>query len=156
MKQVPMHPMLVLVCLLWLVPPAAKAEEEALPVGFQFVGNYQLEKRIKIRDGRPFKVHTKPFVCRVYTDGITVRLYGESGPEGFTSFTIHRNDGILVGAGTGRTETVPGLQAHSLVGNLSRQLVLTEEQLIVTKFPALSEIVEITYANRRITVGQNE
>ena len=156
MKPVPMHPMLVLVCLLWLVPLAAKAEEKALPVGFQFVGNYQLEKRIKIRDGRPFKVHTKPFVCRVYTDGITVRLYGESGPEGFTSFTIHRNDGILVGAGTGRTETVPGLQAHSLVGNLSRQLVLTEEQLIVTKFPALSEIVEITYANRRITVGQNE
>jgi len=28
--------------------------------------------------------------------------------------------------------------------------------LVLTKFPALSDIVEITYANRRITVSHNK
>ena len=155
MNQMTRHLQLVFACVLGLVPRVVVAGDESLPIGFRFVGNYQLEKRVKIRDAKPFVVRSKPFVCRVYTDGIKVRVYGESGVESFTSFTIHRNDGILVGAGTDRMETVPGVHAHSLVGNLSRQLILTEEQLVLTKFPALSDIVEITYANRRITVGSN-
>ena len=131
-------------------------EEESLPIGFRFVGNYQFDKRIKIRNGSPFAVKSKPFVCRVYTDGIAVRIYGAGGAESFTSFTIHRNDGIMVGAGTDRMETIPGVQAYTLVGNVLRSLTLTEEQLVITKTPALSDVVEITYANRRITVSRNE
>ncbi|MBJ07139.1 MAG: hypothetical protein CMO40_08520 [Verrucomicrobiaceae bacterium] len=156
MKQFFCHLQFVLALSLLFTSPTAAAGEASLPVGFRFVGNYQLEKRIKVRDGKPFQVRSNPFVCRIYTDGIMVRVYGESGGEGFTSFTIYRNDGVLVGAGTSHMETVPGIQAHSLVGNLSRQLTLTEEQLVLTKFPGLSDVVEITYANRRITVGHKD
>ena len=149
--------MLVLVWLLWLVPETTSAgEEDPLPQGFRFVGNYRFEERFKIREGVSLRVKSKAFFYRVYTDGVTVRLYGGRSSEGHTSLTIHRSDGILAGAGTGRMETVPGLQAYSLVGNVLRQLTLTEEQLVLTKFPALSDVVEITYANRRITVSRNK
>jgi len=147
---------LALGCLLGLVPGIGAAQDDSLPKGFRFVGNYRFDKRVKIRDGVPFNVKSKAFFCRVYTDGITVRVYGESASESYTSLTIHRNDGILVGAGTSKMETVPGLQAYSLVGNVLRQLSLTEEQLVLTKFPALSDVVEITYADRRITVSRSK
>ena len=148
--------LLVLASFLCLTLEASMAQEDSLPPGFRFVGNYRFDKRMKIRDGASFNVRSKAFFCRVYTDGIAVRVYGESSTEAYTSFTIHRNDGILTGAGTNKMETVPGLQAYSLVGNILRQLTLTEERLVLTKFPALSDVVEITYANRRITVSHNK
>jgi len=148
--------LLALAFLLCLTPGTGIAREDSLPPGFRFVGNYRFDKRMKIRDGESFNVRSKAFFCRVYTDGITVRVYGESASEAYTSFTVHRNDGILTGAGTDIMETVPGLQAYSLIGNILRQLTLTEERLVLTKFPALSDIVEITYANRRITVSHNK
>ncbi|MEO1833985.1 MAG: hypothetical protein ABGZ49_00690, partial [Akkermansiaceae bacterium] len=123
---------------------------------YRFVGNYLFEKRVKIRDGLPFSVASKSFVCKVYTDGISVRVYGHGGAESYTSFTIHRNDGVTVGTGSGELETIPGLQAHSLVGNILRQLTLTEQRLVLTKFPALSDVVEVTYANRRISLSRSE
>ena len=144
--------LLVLASFLCLTSETSMAQEDSLSPGFRFVGNYRFDKRMKIRDGASFKA----FFCRVYTDGIAVRVYGESSTEAYTSFTIHRNDGILTGAGTNKMETVPGLQAYSLVGNILRQLTLTEERLVLTKFPALSDVVEITYANRRITVSHNK
>ncbi len=148
--------LLVLASFLCLTSETSMAQEDSLPPGFRFVGNYRFDKRMKIRDGASFNVRSKAFFCRVYTDGIAVRVYGESSTEAYTSFTIHRNDGILTGAGTNKMETVPGLQAYSLVGNILRQLTLTEERLVLTKFPALSDVVEITYANRRITVSHNK
>ena len=156
MMKVVTHLSLALVWLLCLMPGTGVAQEDPLPKGFRFVGNYKFDKRVKIRDGVPFSVKSKAFFCRVYTDGITVRVYGESASESYTSLTIHRNDGILLGAGTSRMETVPGLQAYSLVGNVLRQLSLTERKLVLTKFPALSDVVEITYADRRITVSRNK
>ncbi len=148
--------LLVLASFLCLTSETSMAQEDSLSPGFRFVGNYRFDKRMKIRDGASFNVRSKAFFCRVYTDGIAVRVYGESSTEAYTSFTIHRNDGILTGAGTNKMETVPGLQAYSLVGNILRQLTLTEERLVLTKFPALSDVVEITYANRRITVSHNK
>ena len=129
------------------------AEKDALPEGFRFAGNYRFDKRVKIRDGESLNIPSKPFYCRVYTDGISVRIYGESSKESYTSFTIHRNDGILTGSGSQKMETLPGLQAYSLVGNVLRQLTLTEDRLVVTKFPAFSDVVEVTYANRRISLS---
>ena len=81
MNQMTRHLRLVFACVLGLVPRVVVAGDESLPIGFRFVGNYQLEKRVKIRDAKPFVVRSKPFVCRVYTDGIKVRVYGESGVE---------------------------------------------------------------------------
>ena len=70
MNQMTRHLQLVFACVLGLVPRVVVAGDESLPIGFRFVGNYQLEKRVKIRDAKPFVVRSKPFVCRVYTDGI--------------------------------------------------------------------------------------
>ncbi len=109
-----------LLALVVMVSPGARsvlAEQESLPAGFRFAGNYRFDKRVKIRDGESFNIESKAYYCRIYTDGITVRVYGESSMESYTSFTIHRNDGILTGAGTDKMETIPGLQAYSLVGN---------------------------------------
>jgi hypothetical protein len=154
--RIRVQPILAVFAWLGCLAPASEAEEEALPTGYRFVGNYLFEKRIKIRDGSPFSVASKSFVCKVYTDGISVRVYGHGGAESYTSFTIHRNDGVTVGTGSGELETIPGLQAHSLVGNILRQLTLTEQRLVLTKFPALSDVVEVTYANRRISLSRSE
>lgn len=134
------------------VPADVVVTEDSLPTGFRFAGNYRFDKRVKIREGEVFKIQSKAYYCRVYTDGISVRIYGGSSTENYTSFTIHRNDGILTGAGTDTIETRPGLQAYSLIGNVLRQLTLTEERLVLTKFPAFSDVIEVTYANRRISL----
>ena len=154
--RIRVQPILAVFAWLGCLAPASEAEEEALPIGYRFVGNYLFEKRVKIRDGLPFSVASKSFVCKVYTDGISVRVYGHGGAESYTSFTIHRNDGVTVDTGSGELETIPGLQAHSLVGNILRQLTLTEQRLVLTKFPALSDVVEVTYANRRISLSRSE
>ena len=145
-----------LLALVVMVSPGARsvlAEQESLPAGFRFAGNYRFDKRVKIRDGESFTIESKAYYCRIYTDGITVRVYGESSMESYTSFTIHRNDGILTGAGTDKMETIPGLQAYSLVGNVLRQLTLTAERMVVTKFLSFSDVIEVTYANRRISLS---
>ena len=95
-----------------------------MPAGFRFVGNYKFEKRIKIKERKPFAVASKAFVCRAYTDGISIRLYGAGGSESYTSFSIYRNDGVLVKTGSSKVETMPGVQAHTMVGDVVRQLTL--------------------------------
>ena len=153
MKRIHTYLLFALVAAAFLKPTELLAEQDSLPLGYRFAGNYRFDKRVKIRDGEALRIQSKAFYCRVYTDGITVRVYGENSKESYTSFTIHRNDGILAGAGTNKMETLPGIQAYSLVGNVLRQLTLTEDRLVVTKFPAFSDVVEVTYANRRISLN---
>jgi hypothetical protein len=132
----------------------SQEDEEGLPSGYRFVGNYQVEKRVKVREGSPFPVAMKKLFLKVYTDGISLRVYGEADGDSYTSFTIYRNDGVLVESSPGVVETMAGLHAQSLVGDVMRQLTLTEDRLVLTKFPALSDIVEITYANRLIVLSR--
>jgi hypothetical protein len=128
----------------------SSAQVESLPSGFRFVGNYQMEKRVKIRDGKPIPVAMAPFVCRIYTDGVSLRIYGDGSEEGFTTFSIYRSDGVMVETGAQAVDTVAGVQARTLVGNVLRQLTLTGERMVLTKFPALSDVMDVSYANRRI------
>ena len=153
MKNLHIYWLVVISVTIVLRPVEVLAEQDVLPEGFRFAGNYRFDKRVKIRDGVSLNIPSKPFYCRVYTDGISVRVYGDRSQKSYTSFAIHRNDGILTGAGLEKMETLPGLQAYSLVGNVLRQLTLTEDRLIVTKFPAFSDVVEVTYANRRISLN---
>ena len=88
--------------------------------------------------------------------GGAFREGGAGGSESYTSFSIYRNDGVLVKTGSSKVETVPGVQAHTMVGDVVRQLTLTQQRLVLTKFPALSDVVEVTYANRIITISRND
>lgn len=126
----------------------ARAQENEIPLDFSFVGSYELEKRVKMRDGRPFPVAIAETVYRAYTDGVSVRLYGGEKSEGFTEFSIYRNDGVVVRKSPTLMEAVAGVQASTMVGNVLRQLTLTQSKLTITKFPALSDIIQITYAVR--------
>lgn len=139
--------LLSLVLLAGGVAPA-NAEETDIPLDFRFVGTYSLEKRVKMRNGRPFPVAIGETVYRVYTDRVSVRLYGGEKSEGYTEFSIYRNDGVVVRKSPTLMETVAGVQARSVVGNVMRQLTLTQSKLTLTKFPALSDLVQITYAVR--------
>lgn len=147
--------LMVLACVLGLAPADGSSQDEGLPAGFRFVGNYKVERRVKIREGKPFPVAMEAFLCRVYTDGISVRIYGDEGGEGYTSFTVYRNDGVMVPTSERTVETMPGVQAKTSVGDVLRHLTLTEDRLVLTKFPALSDLVEVTYANRLITLTRN-
>jgi hypothetical protein len=136
-------------CLLMGGVPEASAAEASrdLPQEFRKIGTYKLSKRVKVRDGEVFPVAINEVIYEVYTDGISVRCYAGEG-DAFTSFEIYRRDGITVSRSRGLVETVPGIQAKTFVGDVFRQLSLTEEKLTLSKFPALSDIVEITYAER--------
>lgn len=141
--------------LLVLIPAVSSGQDQDVPAGFRFVGNYRIEKRVKIREGAPLSVAMKPFVYRAYTDGIEVRLYGDQTTEGFSSFTVYRNDGLISRTGPGTMETVPGVHAKTEDGNILRHLTLTDERLVLTKFPALSDAVEVIYANRFVILTRN-
>ena len=121
-----------------------------VPVEFRLIGTYKLSKRVKVRNGEVFPVAVNAVHYQLYTDGISVRCYAGAG-DAFTSFEIYRRDGITVSRNEGLVETVPGIQAKTFVGDVIRQLSLTEEKLALTRFPAFSNIVEITYAERVTT-----
>lgn len=125
--------------------PRAAAE---IPASFSYVGSYQLVKRVKIRSGKPTAIAIPALKYRVYTDGIALRFYGAEDDSGFTSFEVYRTDGITRLREDSLLENVPGVQARSLVGQVLRQVTLTAETLTLTKFPALCDAVEITYARR--------
>lgn len=140
-----------MVALLLLLPgvsaPGQDGEAGEVPVEFRLIGTYTLTKRIKVRNGEGFPVAINPVDYRLYTDGITVRCYVGAG-DAFTAFEIYRRDGITVSRPGGLVETISGIQAKAFVGDVLRQMALSEERLTLSKFPALSDIVEITYADR--------
>ncbi|NNC88145.1 MAG: hypothetical protein HKN82_06755 [Akkermansiaceae bacterium] len=141
----------VVIALAGCFGPPGKALAEpvaAVPAEFDYVGTYRLVKRVKLRHAEVFPVAIRPVDYRVYTDGITLRLYGSQGDGGHTSFTIYRNDGIVQRHSDSVVETVPGIQAQSLVGQVLRQVCLTELTLTLNKIPALSDVLEVTYGRR--------
>jgi hypothetical protein len=123
------------------------AEARTVPEGFRQVGLYRLTQRVKVREGVAMEVTIRPVDYQVYTDGITIRCYGADS-EAYTSFEIYRRDGMTITRPGGLIETVPGVQASSLVGDSLRQMSLSEDQLVLSRFPGLSNTVEITYAKR--------
>lgn len=145
-------------CVTWVTAPPCAGEDEGLPGGFRFVGNYQVVKRVKVRDGEVVPVAMRPLLLRVYTDGIEVRVYGNLEREDSTVFKVYRDDGVMVEGDEDTVETIPGVQARTLVGGVLRQMTLTNEGLVLAKFPAFSDIVELSYANRIISIrpGQSE
>lgn len=126
---------------------ASGNEERNVPEEFRHVGTYKLTKRVKIRDGKSFPVAIGAIYYDVYTDGISARCYGGKG-DAFTEFEIYRRDGIVVRREDGLTENIPGIQAKAVVGNVLRQLSLTGERMTLSRFPGVSDIVEITYSER--------
>ena len=109
------------------------AEDSAIPPEFDYVGSYQLVKRVKVRSGKPFGIAIPALQYRVYTDGISLRFYGEDERNGFTSFEVYRSDGITRLRDESLLENVPGVQARSTVGQVLRQVTLTADSLTLTK-----------------------
>ena len=129
------------------------AVEKAVPVpevppDFNYVGTYKLVKRVKMRSGEPFEVAIPAVIYQVYSDGITLRFYGEGGGSSHTSFDIYRSDGVVRERKGNVLGNVLGVQARSSAGNVLRQVTLTGRIMTLTKFPAMSDAVEITYATR--------
>ena len=134
------------------------AAQKAVPVPevpseFNYVGTYKLVKRVKIRAGRSIGIAIPAVSYLVYSDGITLRFYGEKGGTAHTSFDIYRSDGVARQRDRNVLENVPGVQARSSVGQVLRQVTLTGATMTLTKFPAVSDDVEITYAKRVAEAG---
>lgn len=151
----------ILVFLLVIGLGCLSATEKAIPVPdvppeFSFVGTYQLVKRVKMRGGKPFNIAIPRVSYFVYSDGITLRFYGEAGGTSHTSFEIYRSDGVARQRENNVLANVPGVQAKSTVGRVLRQVTLTERTMTLTKFPALSDAVEITYAMRVVETDRLE
>lgn len=137
------------------------AAEKAVPVpevppDFGYVGTYRLVKRVKMRSGKPLEIAIPPVAYLVYSDGITLRFYGEAGGTSHTAFEIYRSDGVTRQRKDNVLESVPGVQARSTAGQVLRQVTLTGRTMTLTKFPAMSDAVEITYATRVIETKRME
>ena len=128
---------------------SAPGQEAAVPAEFDYVGSYEIVRKVKLRDGEPFEVALKPMIIRVFTDGISIRLYGGGEKGGYTSYEVYRGEGIIEAPDRTAIETVPGIQAKSTVGRLLRQLTLTERKLTIVSHPAVSGVVEVVYGDRR-------
>lgn len=139
----------------------SSAAEKAVPVPevpaeFSYVGTYRLVKRVKMRAGKSFEVAIPSVAYLVYSDGITLRFYGEAGGTHHTAFDIYRNDGVMRQRKDNVLESVPGVQARSSAGDVLRQVTLTSRTMTLTKFPAMSDAVEITYAARVVETNRLE
>ena len=122
----------------------ARAEEGE----FGSFGDYVIRSQTKITgNGKVVKVPIKPLKLSVSTDGVTVRLSTGNQPDGWSSFTIYRSDGIgQQSVPGGPLEVVPGVQATSDHGGVHKHLRLTRDSLTLTVFPGVSDQTVITHA----------
>lgn len=145
------HGIYAILLLIGLCSPSVAQKAVPVPEAppeFNYVGTYKLAKRVKVRSGRAIPITIPALSYLVYSDGITLRFYGEAGGTAHTSFEIYRSDGVARQRKHNVLENVPGVQARSFVGQVLRQVTLTGQTMTLTKFPAVSDAVEITYAMR--------
>ena len=130
----------LLACFLIASGTAAAAE-------FRHIGDFIVNSRLKISEGRVIKVPIKPLRLSAFTDGISVRISTSDEPGEAAEYRIYRSDGIGRQRGTeGALEVIPGVQAISDQGGVLRQLRLTEETLTLTIFPGISNQTIVTHA----------
>lgn len=141
--------LLMMTVILSVLPERGYAEDrpEALPVGFRFIGNYQLSSKLRVEKGVSTPVVISPLHYQVYSDGIDVRLYcWASDKESYTAYEIYRSDGIGVPHRSGEIDWVAGVQAYSTKGGMIRQVSVTRNSLTMVKMPPRSYRVIITRA----------
>ena len=131
----------------WLAAAEVQERPQNLPVGFRFIGNYQLNSKLRIENGVSHAVVISPLVYRVFSDGMEVRVYCETaGEDSFTAYDIYRSDGVGVAKPAGEIELVAGVQAFSTKGKMLRQISVTRSSLTMVKTPPRSHRVIITRA----------
>lgn len=119
----------------------AKAED------FRHIGDFTIQSRIKVAEGKVIRMPVEPLVLSAFTDGMSVRLATAGAPESASEYTIYRSDGIGRQRGEqGALEVLPGVQATCQMGGVLRQLRLTEETLTITSFPGISNQTIIIHA----------
>lgn len=141
-------PSLVPILLAFSLLMEARAQEMAVPADFEYVGSYEISRKVKLREGDVFDVIMKPLAVRVFTDGISIRIYGGGEEGGYTSYRVYRGEGIIEAPDRTAIETVAGVQAKSMVGGVLRQLTLTERRLSIVSHPAVSGVTEVVYGER--------
>lgn len=136
-------------CSQWLlvVPVKAQEQPENLPVGYRYIGSYQLNSKLRVENGVSQAVVISPLIYRVFSDGMEVRVYCKTaGEDSFTAYDIYRSDGVGVAKTTGEIELVAGVQAFSTKGKMLRQISVTRNSLTMVKTPPRSHRVIITRA----------
>ena len=140
---------ITVLCLIIALGPSARGQEAAVPAEFDYVGTYEIDRKFKVREGEPFNVIMKPMLVRIFTDGISIRIYGGGEDGGYTSYEVYRGEGIIEAPDRTIIETVAGVQAKSMVGGTLKNLTLTKRRLSVVSHPAVSGVIEIIYGKRR-------
>ena len=141
--------LLVMTVILSVLPGRGYAEDRpaALPLGFRFIGNYQLSSKLRVEKGVSTAVVISPLYYRVYSDGIDVRVYCRSlDEENYIAYEIYRSDGIGVVRKSGEIDLVAGVQANSIKGGVIRQVSVTRNSLTMVNMPPRSHRVIITRA----------
>ena len=141
--------LLMMTVILSVLPARGEAPDRTngLPVGFRFIGNYQLSSKLRVEKGVSTPVVISPLFYRIYSDGIDVRVYCRGlDEENYIAYEIYRSDGIGVVRKSGEIDLVAGVQAHSSKGGMIRQASVTRNSLTMVNMPPRSHRVIITRA----------
>ena len=114
---------------------------------YRHIGDFVIQKRLKISGMKATPIAIKPLRLSVFTDGISVRISSTGDVDKASHYRIYRSDGIgRQTSEAGALEVVPGVQAVSEAGGVLRQLRLTEDSLTITQFPGVSNQITVTSA----------
>lgn len=141
--------LLMMTVILSVLPGKGLASDhpDELPVGFRFIGNFELNSKIRVERGEATPVVIAPLTYRVYSDGMDVRIYCRVADEdNYSVYSIYRSDGIGVVRRSGEIDLVAGVQASSNKGGMIRQISVTRNSLTMVKMPPRSHRVIITRA----------
>lgn len=139
----------IILSFITLNPSFVLAEESkpTVPVGFKLIGQYKTKSKVQVENGVSLALLISPLVYSVYSDGVDVRIYCEGvDEEHYASYQIYSSEGIGLAGEQGETDYVAGVQAHSLQGDMVRQISLTRYNLVMVKMPSRSHRVMITHA----------
>ncbi|MEM9079749.1 MAG: hypothetical protein AAGC74_03550 [Verrucomicrobiota bacterium] len=112
---------------------------------FRQVGSYRISGGSLVKGGQANPILMDGVILEVFTDGIDLRIRPRGSEESYIEFQIYRDGGIFDESGK---NLLPGVQAFSDQGGVVRHLCLAQDRLTLTKFPASSTDLQITYALR--------
>jgi len=129
-------------------PDAGQSKRQRI----ETLGDYSIVSRIRCVNGQMHEVDIDALSYTLSSDGSTIYMQINSQKRPFKQqleFIITRDDGIQISSPDGKSsELVPGLQAASRNGKITRHLTLTANFLQIVEIAAHSSDVIITRAQR--------
>ena len=115
---------------------------------YDLLGDFLITNVSKLSAGEYLVSTPANIQLRVFSNNQDIKVYHSEVDDSFQLFRIYRDQGITKLDQFGNLSLEPGLQARLITDQSTKQLSLTEDTLVITEFPPITNTVVVTTAKR--------